>query len=308
MSRNRKQKKPPVAPPITQKILPQSNVAATQNQAGPPERKPSIWLRIGTMIGLSGPIIAIAGITYTHHQTAIFKEQTEIFKGQLEEYKAQTALATDTYERSTGRLTAEIEYASYNLTPDKFGKEMRTRAFGRDNMPYLKDVETLLRHRPSVFINNVGEEPIEAIKIVTRLAENISIDSPDPLQLRLDDELGIVLREEEKEEIVLTKLWVPETAIYVPLVKGMLLQMLQIQSKKLPNAMHKVHFTITISAKITGSTVYSSGPVNIYPMVWWMPTGFPIDKCQGILKDYQATIDFGPKMAKTMRFIGPVSK
>jgi hypothetical protein len=112
----------------------------------------------------------------------------------------------------------------------------------------------------------------------------------------------LVLREEEREDIVLSQLWLPDTSVQISLAKGILAQMLQIQGKEKPNAMRRVTMQVRVSGKISGSSVFSKGDERLIAFhVWWMPSGFPEAKCREVLDGYQSKVSFGPKRPVSIR-------
>jgi len=192
-----------------------------------------------------------------------------------------------------------MEFARFWPTPKDFGKDMRIAAFGGTDKPYYKDIDTFVKFRPTLVLNNVGEEPIEAIRIVTSRVY-AQIDMPN--QPRDKDEFGLVLREEEREDITLAQQWLPETSVQISLLKGILGQMVQIQSREKQNAMHQALMQVQISARITGSNVFGRGDDRkIACFVWWMPSGFSDDKCREVLNGYQPAVSFGPKQPPSIR-------
>jgi len=57
--------------------------------------------------------------------------------------------------------------------------------------------------------------------------------------------------------------------------------------------MHKALMHVAISGKITGSTVFGNETGKTFAFwVWWMPSGFPEDKCREVVESYQSRVRF----------------
>jgi hypothetical protein len=190
--------------------------------------------------------------------------------------------------RASGEITAEIEIASVVQAGIKeFGKDKKAEPPKMD----FKDIDALLRLRPTVVLNNVGEEPIEAIRVVTNLFQIGLPTQPGDKAI-----FHPMLREEERDDIMLPEQWLPGKSVGISLVKGILGQMVQIQSKE-KHAKHFAWMQVRVSGKITNSTVFGRGGEGrvILCLVQWTPSGFPEGKAREVLSGYQSTAVFGPR-------------
>jgi hypothetical protein len=251
----------------------------------PPVRRRFAWVKLSRneIASWIAIFIAVASAAFSFVQMLESQKQTKI-------NQEQAKVAKDAQERATGKISAKIKCAEYRPGPDDFPKEMRTEAFGW-NQPYYKDIESFLTYAPRLWINNIGDEPIDAIKITTSMTRS-TIDMPKQSKV----EQGILVREEEREEIPLNQHLRPGRAIQVSLLKGLLGQMIQKPTEETSSVMHYAELRVTISGRLAGSAVFGSDSTEVIVcVVVWIPSGFPDEKCQDVLKDYQTFIDHGPE-------------
>jgi hypothetical protein len=108
-------------------------------------------------------------------------------------------------------------------------------------------------------------------------------------------------KEEEREDVPLSKQWSPGEAIEVSLLKGVLTHLVQAPTKKDgANKIHRLRLKIHISARLTGSMVFDSNDRRILYDMLWIPSEFTPEKCQEVLKGYQTVVHHGPARPVTM--------
>lgn len=257
----------------------------------------AVWAHIG---GIAFVLSAVT-LWYTHHQVQTNRDQ-------LDELKRQNDWTEYNSLRAAGAVTAQVEIAGIVASPKSVPKELIVNDRGAKDekgkfvlRPHFKDLDTLLRGKPVIVLNNVGEEPIEAIRIVTRLHtfEYEVLDRAVP-----KDDFGSVIREEEREDFTLRQQWLPESSVRLSLVKGLLAQMMQIQNTGNENLVLKAILQVHVSAKISGGTIFGGNTDRQYIAcrVSWLPSGFPTNRCREILDGYQSRVVFGkryePKQAR----------
>jgi hypothetical protein len=309
--KRRKEKQKDMSQPGPQPLCPPTSarVSTSSAQATPPIAAPATgsslqqgwrgrtlrWFKF-TWRNLGGAafILALLGLWYTHRQSQISAEQ-------LEELKRQNNIAEYVQLRQTGAITPQIELAAAGPGPEHFGKHMRTNAFGVPDWPYYKDLEAFISLPPKLAMNNIGDEPIEAIRLATTCF-HFELDGKEKKVIPRPT-VVVPLREEEREEIALTEQWPTNSSIQVAAPRGVLAQMLQFSTVGDPDAVHKAMMQIQIAAKITGGPSFmklSDERRYVWLIVSWTPRGFPQDKCREFLNSYQPRIRYGPKMDRTL--------
>jgi hypothetical protein len=248
--------KPPTTP-LPQAPATNNSVAtpATPQPAAPKDDKTRrdralSWLKFTwTNLGGVAFILALIGLAYTHQQT--------------KELRRQNDLTERNQKRQTGEVAAKMQLAECNPAMQHYiDHEMYIKAFG-SYAPYYKDVERFLLLTPKLIMNNDGDEPIEAVRLVTRCVR-VELDSDKNVQ----PVNTVWLREEDREEIVLPQQWLPNTAVEVSLVKGILAQMVQIQGLQKPDVLHRAVFVVFVHGKLTNATIFFALAASICKARW----------------------------------------
>jgi hypothetical protein len=115
---------------------------------------------------------------------------------------------------------------------------------------------------------------------------------PPPDWYKVDTPVG--LRKVEKEEHALAQQWKPGQSLKIPILKGVLGQLREFQSRNATDRVHIAHLEISVSARLTGSTAYDSDGAKLMYRVVWLPKGFSDDECKRVFDNYQPKLEYGP--------------
>lgn len=208
-------------------------------------------------------------------------------------------------DRQAGRLEARIEIT--DLSPniddlpaamvDTFAeKPLQWRAI------YFRSIDDLFRVNPRITIKNVGTEPIEAIRVQTKMVMGI-IDAVGLPESKSTNTTPWILREKEVEEYSLSQRLAPGMSASIPIARGLLGQMAQAQDPVKPERKHYGRFLIECYGKSVGSPSFNgfeSQKAFVMPYMW-LPTGFPEAKCKQALDTIQPAVEFNPKLRDELR-------
>ncbi|VTS03318.1 hypothetical protein [Tuwongella immobilis] len=241
------------------------------------EQKPTTLDVILKYNGVFALIVSFAAIWISQRQTNIAQATLDLQSGNHEP-KSQMA---DVYPQFVDFLDHERS------------------DFAGINQPLYDSLIKMSLKTPMLYINNTGDYPIDSIKLETRFLEGIlngklDFDFNNPPSDWHKSLTPVILKRVEKEEIQLPQLWKPGTGIQIPIMKGLIGQMMRVQSKTLKDTSHLGLFEISVFLRCAGSSVYHySGQVLKYPCIW-KPSGFSEIECQNFLETYQEKIEFGP--------------
>ena len=243
-------------------------------------------------------LISICSALFSYQQHQVSKASLDVSKNSLDVSRA-------TLDRATGKVAPKVEFAEFWPLPTDFRDDQKVEfADTKEKRPYYKDANALVLLAPMLTMNNVGEEPIDAVRIETAFREGMidsrgeKFDSANPPADWYKADTPVILRKTEKDEHILTKQWKPGDSIQISLLKGMLGQMAQVQSKVRTNRVHYARLEFSVSARLTGSTAFHSDGNKGWYMVAWLPSGFPEEECKRILDNYQPRISFGAKVPR----------
>ena len=214
----------------------------------------------------------------------------------------QAHVAQETLDRTTGKKSAQIEYADFYPLPEAFRPDQRIQThFTPKPRGYFKDTNSLVLLAPTMYLNNAGTDSIDAVKVAVGFLSgiidtdpNAKVDVQNPPTDWYKSETPVILRRVEREEHVMPQQWKPGQCLKLPVLKGFLGQLAQVQSKTKADVPHIALLEIAVYARLTGSTAYTGNEVKIEYLATWMPKGFPDDECKRVMTEYQPKFEFGP--------------
>lgn len=206
-----------------------------------------VLLRNSNALSLLALIVSVIAIYYSKRQADIGAEQARISQQSL--------------DIATGKRTAKLEYASFTPAFSGYPKSDYFEVAGTKlTFPFYRDAVSFVTRPPAITVNNVGDEPIDAIKVEISFLGGMINDSASKFDVRKPPKdwhkevTPIILRKVHREEHVLVKQWLPRQSLRISLVKGVLDQITQVQSKSLASHHHMADLEIGISARLAGST------------------------------------------------------
>jgi len=241
-----------------------------------------------TFLSISAIIIAIFALVYAKQQAEVGKQQADV--------------AQQTLDIATGKRQAKIEQADFF---PKYGdhKEEDIGNFGGKEVfkqPFYRNANSMVVMAPAIYFNNVGVEPIDAVRvevsfvggIVDRMFEMFDLlNSPKEWY---KNETPVIIRAVHREETILPRPWQPNEALRLVILKGVLDQITQVQSKTHADKMHLAELSILVSARIAGSNIFSgTTPEPMLYKVAWKPSGFPDDEVKRLKESYVGVQLFG---------------
>lgn len=275
-------KVPPTSTPVP--TSGQQEIDQKQNRKIDWAMRLSIFSAVTAFIGV---ITTFAGVYWTYRATQAADRQAD--------YSAkQTTIAEAALDLTTGKRSAKIEFADFYPLPEDTPEQRMTRYFNTDKkVPFFRNPTDLVINGPLVWLNNIGDDPIETIRLETSWREgvmdtrNLGLDLDNPPKEWFKNEVPVVLKKTEREEFTPSKNWGPGKAVEISVMKGILSQMAQAQSKKYLDRMQYARIEFGITAKLAGSSIFSSEEVRISWMVAWLPSAFTEDEVKRVLDNYQ---------------------
>jgi hypothetical protein len=208
--------------------------------------------------------------------------------------RAQAEAAKEANARTSGRTPAKMVLEASLPDSASLPDEVRKPIFGTKLTTFYADTpEKLISLNHRIVLRNVGEEPIEAIKVT--VAYDRGFTAKDMFNLIGGDGTNdpVITEQLHKEEVVLDqKLSNNEVAI-IPLTKGLLHQMLQGQRGQTPDAERYGEFVVKSYARIAGSSSFDGLVDEKYLRVrlLWMPKGFAEEKVGKMIESFKPRIE-----------------
>jgi len=254
----------------------------------------------------SSQVPAIIAITISLGSVWYSKRQSDFAKEQADAGHAQAETARQTLDIATGKRQAKIEQVDFF---PKFGdyKNEDIGEFGDKEgfkQPFFRTTNSMVLMAPAIFFNNIGDEPIDAVRvevsfvggIVDRTFDNKNLLNPPKEWYKNDT--PVILRAAHTEETLLPRPWRPDESLRLVVLKGVIDQITQVQSKTTPDRLHLAELSIVVSARIAGSNIFSgTTPVPLLYKVAWKPDGFPEDEVKRLRDGYIPSHLFSQKRA-----------
>jgi hypothetical protein len=209
MRRNRNKPKPTK---IKNQALNHNQSAPAQNgtpQSGSAQNEPVArsagiirvlkWFNSGRVAIVITVAISIVGFFFQNRQNEINEEVKRIQQEQARTQQEQAKIEKNTFDRLTGKIAAKMQFAEIHPSPDEMQKLITST--GLNKTPYQGMDYFLKYNKPRLFINNVGEESIEAIRITTSMIDVSTVEKNlfDPKDYQ--EVPGIILKEEQSLRI-----------------------------------------------------------------------------------------------------------
>lgn len=201
-----------------------------------------------------------------------------------------------TYDRTSGQVRARIEVVATLPGPTQVPPQLqKVSPITKQNELTLGEVEDFFRVNPRVVLKNVGDEPIDAIRLETRSAFTF-IDMLGEPEERQRQPTPWVLEEAARDDYPLTEKLKPGKSVEVGMIRGLLSQMAQLQARDREDRPHYARFEVRCLAKLVGATAYDG--MDEYRVlavrVVWYPKGFPDEKCKRLLAEFRPVPNVEP--------------
>lgn len=232
-------------------------------------------------------------VKYAKESVAVSKENVVLTDKQLQ-------VAREALDRSAGKIVAKFSIADAYPQERHFREDEKTLLFGNKDKarPYYKDVNSLVLKPPTLYLNNIGTESIDAVRVEVSFIEGV-IDrhverikpEPPPDWFKIDTPVGI--RKVEAQEHLLLHQWKPGRSLKLPLLRGVLAQLYEFQSRSIVDKLHFAQLEIIVSARLTGSSAYDTNEVSIIAPIAWLPQGFSEAEYKRVHDHYVPKIEIG---------------
>lgn len=294
-----KKRGPKKSPPQQRVQNPLSPVAPSESQLETTAVRPLTWreksweavkvfCKNAIVLSWLAFFISLGSVFFAWQQVEVGREQAKIAK-------EQTELSKRTLEIATGKYGAKIEVADYFPTSSDFPAEDVGTLFGPGGLTraYFRNANSMVMRAPALYFNNVGEAPIDRIRVevsfVSGLADRVfqKDELKNPPADWYKNDTPVLLRSVHREEYELSRPWNPGEGLRIVILKGVLDQISQVQSRTAKDKLHHAELAVEVSARLAGSPIFSgSSDMPIHFFVTWLPTGFTDDECKRVLDGY----------------------
>jgi hypothetical protein len=208
-----------------------------------------------------------------------------------------------TRERAAGRLPARLELVGSKPDANTLKPALRKSIFGSEYTTMFFGTPTdVVNLNECVILRNVGDEPIEAIRVTVSYAGGFN--EKDVFKVVGLDQPPIVTEQQvHKEDHILDQKMTKGEVALIPLTKGMLHQMLQAQKDRAKDVERFGVFRVRSSAKIVGASsfdgIYDDKELTL--RLLWLPSGFDEEQCTKLIERFQPRVEImkdGTKPAK----------
>ncbi len=262
-----------------------ANHSAKPQEPNPqPAEKPDKWT-LGDYVGLFGGLTGIVSVVVAVFAGCEARKSREV---------AEEAQKTNqqTYERMSGQLGAKLRTDQFHPTWEEIPQEFKlnkpegVETVRIDSWEYLKSLN------PHVVVTNIGKEPIEAVRIESK-AVLIGFSDPE----RGNDKWGVIkswaLKRPELDDIPLPKKLMPGKSMKIPLVTGLVAQMIKNTGSGYRDRLHYGVMEVRCFSKLVGASSFDEGEGNpMIPIkVAWIPNNFTDDKCKELFQGSKPTVE-----------------
>jgi hypothetical protein len=193
------------------------------------------------------------------------------------------------YDRAVGNIRAKLELVESLPGPRDVPPDLqKVSPITGQNELTLGQVEDFLRVNPRVVVKNVGDEPIDGIRVETRAVFSF-IDMVGQPEARQKAPVPWVLDEVAREDYLLGEKLMPGKVAEIRITKGLLSQMAQLQARDREDRLHYARFQVRCMAKLVGGTAYDGAKDQkaFSFRIVWLPKGFSDAKCKKILEEFK---------------------
>ncbi|HYT88225.1 MAG TPA: hypothetical protein VEL76_05865, partial [Gemmataceae bacterium] len=195
------------------------------------------------------------------------------------------------YDRVVGNIRAKLDLVESLPGPNDVPPALqKVSPITGMNELTLGQVEDFLRLNPRVVVKNVGDEPIDGLRVETKSVFSF-IDMIGQPEARQKAPTPWVLDEVAREDYLLGEKLMPGKIATINITKGLLAQMVQLQARDREDRPHYARFQIRCMAKLVGATAYD-GVADQKAMsvrVVWLPKGFQEPSCKKLLAEFRPT-------------------
>ena len=178
-----------------------------------------------------------------------------------------------------------------------------------DKVAVYADSAALLTRPPTIYLNNIGEESIEAVRVEVsfiggtidyRLDGVARTNPPVPPVDWFKNDTPIILKAADRSDHILSELWRPGQSLAIPLVKEVLSQATQAQSKNRIDRTHYARLDVAVSCRIAGSNYFHRDKSSVSVLVAWKPRGFGDEETKRISTSYEARLRIEDRIRKSI--------
>lgn len=205
----------------------------------------------------------------------------------------QSSVAQKALDRASGKVNAKLELVG--MTPkmedippaliEKFAEQ------GNIGGITLRSLDDLIALNPTVILKNVGDEPVETLRVETRFVTG-AIDTIGLPAEKQREKTPWVLKQLEQEDYPLSQKLENNQTAKIPFMRGLLGQMMQAQSEGQRDRKHLGKFEIRCYGKIVGGPTFDAAEAK-EPLVLsfiWIPNGFPKEKCKEVIEGMKPAV------------------
>lgn len=207
----------------------------------------------------------------------------------------QADVAKESLDRSAGKTGVSLSFVELVPPQEMVHKSLKVKSMFDTEMVKLKNVNDLLMFNPCIIIRNDGQEPIDTIRIETQFTFGV-VDMRNGNEAQAKATSPWVLRPVEREDIKLSQKLQPGKMARIPILKGLLLQMMQSQNPSVDSFDHYGKFLVRYYSKLVGVDAFDGPKDNITPgaSIIWVPKGFDKAQCDKMLSEYVTHIEILP--------------
>lgn len=205
-------------------------------------------------------------------------------------YRQQAVAAKEANDRVSGRIGAKLQLVDSIPNTETLPLEKRKPIFGTQyTTAYVDNSDTLRDLRMRVVLKNIGEEAIDTIRLSVKCERGFGVKDQFKLIGNQVSKGPFSTDSYSKEDFVLDQKLNPTEVILVPLSKGMLTQMLEVQWGADVDDERYGEFVIKPSAKIVGGTSFDGiyDDTELTVRLLWSPKGFEEEKCRKLIDRMQ---------------------
>jgi hypothetical protein len=231
---------------------------------------------VGLIGGLAGLVGAIAGILAWLEA----KESRRISNDAL-------IVSQKTYDRAAGKVKASFVVEKITMAAGEIPKEFIVHSrFSNGQQLRLTSLEQMRNLSPYITVRNIGEEPIDEIRLAVDLFSHHLPANDDDLK-RWDVLIPLRIHYGDKEDIQLGRKLLPGHAATISLPRYLVPSMLKFQSNARGSNCNQGMFSVSCYAKILGTTAFDDAEKNGRTSFEceWEPKGFSEEKCKKFIAD-----------------------
>jgi hypothetical protein len=208
--------------------------------------------------------------------------------------RQQAEAAREANARASGRLPARLVLEASVPDSDTLPRELRRPIFGTGLTTFYADApEKLVGLNYRVVLRNVGDEPVEAVRLT--VAYDRGFAERDRFQLVTADPLsGPVITEQlHREEHMLDQKVAKNEVIILPVTKGLLHQVLQGQRGQPPDAERYGEFVVRCYARAVGGAGFDglADDKLLRVRLLWLPKGFNDEKVGKLIDGFKPRVE-----------------